>query len=138
MDDRAQMRRDWLEGHLRWAAEQFGVHPVGDIVHTSRYHSVGTRVRTWDGDAWLRVVYDDPEWGVGDYLEGNVAANEIAGVPSRSASTIPCLNIFMVIASVLSDRSIRNDNEVFANRVPLIEPYYPARLCGAITATSHG
>jgi hypothetical protein len=70
-----------MEGHLRWAAKQFDVHPVGDVVHTDRHHSVGTRVHVGCGDAWLRVVYDDPEWGVGDYLEGNVAANEIDGVP---------------------------------------------------------
>lgn len=70
-----------MEGHLRWAADQFNVRPASEAVHTSRYHSVGARVYTGEKDAWLRVVYDDPEWGVGDYLEGNVSANEIQGLP---------------------------------------------------------
>jgi hypothetical protein len=30
------------------------------------------------------VVFDDPEWGDGDYLGHNVAANEIQGVPKPS------------------------------------------------------
>jgi hypothetical protein len=33
------------------------------------------------GLAWLRVVFDDPEWGEGPYWDSNVHANEIQGVP---------------------------------------------------------
>lgn len=75
-----------MEGHLRWAVDQFNVRPVGDVVHTNRYHSVGTRVLAGGDDAWLRVVFEDPEWGVGNYLESNVSANEIEGVPK------PCIS----------------------------------------------
>jgi hypothetical protein len=82
--DNDQRRRDWMEGHLDWAAQELGVEPVGTPLHTSRFHSVGCRVLDLGGDAWLRVVYDDPEWGDGDYLGRNVAANEIQGVPKPS------------------------------------------------------
>jgi len=74
-------RRAWLEGHLEWAAHQFGVTPLGEAVHTARLRSVGIKVRDGGEDAWLRVVYEDPDWGEGDYLTGNVTANDIAGVP---------------------------------------------------------
>lgn len=70
-----------MEGHLDWAAQKFGVERVGEPLHTARFHSVGCRVLDAGEDAWLRVVYDDPEWGDGDYLGHNVAANEIHGVP---------------------------------------------------------
>ncbi|MFF0270225.1 hypothetical protein [Kribbella sp. NPDC004536] len=74
-------RRAWMEGHLEWAAGEFGVRRTGAPVHTSRLHSVGCRVLDAGQDAWLRVVYADPEWGQGSYLGSNVAANEILGVP---------------------------------------------------------
>jgi len=70
-----------MEGHLDWAAQELGVERVGTPVHTSRFHSVGCRALDASEDAWLRVVYDDPEWGDGDYLGNNVAANDIQGVP---------------------------------------------------------
>lgn len=69
-----------MEGHLDWAVREFGVEPLGTPIHTSRLHSVGCRVLDAGEDAWLRVVYDDPEWGDGDFLGHNVAANEIHGV----------------------------------------------------------
>jgi hypothetical protein len=78
------LRRGWMEGHLDWAAQELGVERVGVPLHTSRSHSVGCRVTDAEGDAWLRVVYDDPEWGSGDYLDRNLAANEIQGVPKPS------------------------------------------------------
>lgn len=70
-----------MEGHLRWAADQFNVRSASEVVHSNRYRSIGTRVYTGEEDAWLRIVYDDPEWGVGYYLGGNVSANEIHGLP---------------------------------------------------------
>ncbi len=80
MSDNDQQRRAWMEGHLDWAVREFGVEPLGTPIHTSRLHSVGCRVLDAGEDAWLRVVYDDPEWGDGDFLGHNVAANEIHGV----------------------------------------------------------
>ncbi|MGH8628211.1 MAG: hypothetical protein ACREYC_24090, partial [Gammaproteobacteria bacterium] len=74
MNEQDRRRREWMEGHLRWAADRFNVRPAGEVVHTSRHHSVGTRVDTGEEGAWLRVVYDDPVWGIGNYLEGNVNA----------------------------------------------------------------
>lgn len=74
-------RRAWMESHLDWAAREFGVERIGRPLHTSRLHSVGCRVTDADEDAWLRVVYADPEWGDGNYLEKGLAANAIQGVP---------------------------------------------------------
>jgi hypothetical protein len=79
--DNEQRRRDWMEGHLDWAAQKLDVERVGRPLHTSSFHSVGCRVLDAGEYAWLRVVYDDPEWGDGDYLGHNVAANDIRGVP---------------------------------------------------------
>ncbi|MFF1820568.1 hypothetical protein ACFVWG_24905 [Kribbella sp. NPDC058245] len=73
-----------MEGHLAWAAREFSVELIGQPLHTSRFHSVGCKVLDAGQDAWLRVVYDDPDWGDGDYLGSNVAANEIEGVPKPS------------------------------------------------------
>ena len=81
MTDNEQQRRDWMEGHLDWAAQELEVERVGTSVHTSRFHSVGCRALDSGEDVWLRVVYDDPEWGEGNYLGGNVAANAIEDVP---------------------------------------------------------
>ncbi len=82
MTDLDQQRKAWMEGHLEWAAGNFGVERLSDPVHTGRLHSVGCHVRDADGnDAWLRVVYADPEWGQGNYLDGNLTANAINDVP---------------------------------------------------------
>ncbi|GAA3126224.1 hypothetical protein JOF29_002576 [Kribbella aluminosa] len=78
-DDRR--RRTWMEAHLDWAAHEFGVERTGPPLHTGRLHSVGCRVLDSGEDAWLRVVYADPEWGEGNYLDQNVAANAIHDVP---------------------------------------------------------
>lgn len=84
MIDSEQRRRDWMESHLDWAAQELGVERVSAPLHTPRFHSVGCRVSDAGEDAWLRVVYDDPEWGSGDYLGRNTAANEIQRVPKPS------------------------------------------------------
>lgn len=81
MSDKTQQRLEWMEGHLDWAAREFGVERVGAPQHTPRFHSVGCRVIDAGEDAWLRVVYADPEWGEGNYLEQNLTANEIRDVP---------------------------------------------------------
>ena len=81
MTDRERRRREWMEEHLQWTADHLNVRPVDEVVHNSRYHSVGVRVHIGERDAWLRVVYEDPEWGIGNYLEGIVSANDIQGVP---------------------------------------------------------
>lgn len=81
MSDNDQQRRAWMEGHLAWAAQEFGVERIGSPVHTGRLHSVGCHVLDGGTDAWLRVVYADPEWGEGDYLDLNLAANAIHAVP---------------------------------------------------------
>jgi hypothetical protein len=80
-DDLDASKRTWLEGHLAWAAQRFGVELAGKPVHGPRIRSVGARVRQDGRDAWLRVVFEDPDWGIGDYLGANVAANEIRDVP---------------------------------------------------------
>lgn len=39
MTDNEERRRDWMEGHLDWAAQELGVERVGTPLHTSRFHS---------------------------------------------------------------------------------------------------
>jgi hypothetical protein len=75
--DRAQ----WLLGHLRWAAEALDVQLAGEPRHDRRLRAAGVRVLDHGAPAWLRVVFDDPEWGRGSYLDGAVTANDIRGVP---------------------------------------------------------
>lgn len=81
MSDDDRQRRAWMESHLDWATHEFGVERIGSPLHTERLHSVGSHVIDAGEDAWLRVVYADPEWGEGDYLGQNAAANAIHGVP---------------------------------------------------------
>jgi hypothetical protein len=76
-----QQRKAWLECHLAHAAQHFTISVTGQPVYTSRLHSVGAKASTATGPAWLRVVYEDPEWGQGHYLDGNLTANDIRGVP---------------------------------------------------------
>lgn len=80
-DEQEDAKRAWLEGHLDWAARHFDVQRFGQTVHGPRVRSAGVAVRDHDGPAWLRVVYEDPDWGQGDYLDGNLTANEIRNVP---------------------------------------------------------
>jgi hypothetical protein len=54
--------------------------------HSPRVRSVGSKARDGADDVWLRVVFEDPEWGEGDYLGHNVAANEIRDVPKPVVS----------------------------------------------------
>ena len=79
--DLDQAKRTWLEGHLDWAARTLDVELIGEVVHGPRIRSVGSKARDGANDAWLRVVFEDPEWGEGDYLGHNQAANEIRDVP---------------------------------------------------------
>ena len=71
----------WLLGHLDWAAKVLDVQQAGDPVHDQRLRAAGVRVLDHGVPAWLRVVFDDPEWGRGSYMDGTVTANEIRGVP---------------------------------------------------------
>ncbi|GAA1580330.1 hypothetical protein [Kribbella karoonensis] len=73
---RDQQRQTWMEYHLAQFAEHFGVRILSDPVHSGRLHSVGAKVDMTGELAWLRVVYADPDWGVGNYLDGNVTANQ--------------------------------------------------------------
>jgi hypothetical protein len=75
-------RRVWMEWHLTQAAAKFEAQILGQVIHTPRLRSVGAHVRAGDDEAWLRVVYDDPDWGYGtNYLNGNVSANDIHDLP---------------------------------------------------------
>lgn len=45
-----------------------------------RERSLSSRVRTRDGEFWLRVVSEQREWAEGDFWTGNLAASAIIGV----------------------------------------------------------
>lgn len=76
-----EQRKAWLESQLVHAAEHFAVSIIGQPTYTSRLRSVGAKAGTATGPSWLRVVYEDPEWGDGPYFDGNLTANDIRGVP---------------------------------------------------------
>jgi hypothetical protein len=74
-------RAKWLLGHLEWAAKAFDVQPDSEPIRDQRVRAAGMRVLDHGEPAWLRVIFDDPEWGQGSYLDGTVSANDIRGVP---------------------------------------------------------
>lgn len=123
MTDNDERRRAWMEGHLEWAAQELGVELVGTPIHTSRFHSVGCRVLDAGEDAWLRVVYDDPEWGDGDYLGHNVAANEIHGVPKPTIKRSSewednSRRMRGEVSTFVADAAISTDMTLTAEQIP--------------------
>jgi len=135
-----RQRRAWMEGHLEWAAHQFGVTPAGEAVHTTRLHSVGIKVRDGGEDAWLRVVYDDPDWGEGDYLAGNLAANDIAGVPkphvTRWKQWDDCGRRMRGEVSTFVPAAPLSTGMVLVDEVDLPDPWI-TRLRGAVDAIAN-
>lgn len=66
-----------------------------------RHRSIGARVETTDGDAWLRVVWARPEWAKGSWWCGN----SDAGVAIVSVSSPTILNIHEWRDDVLAYRA---------------------------------
>lgn len=73
---RADMRK-----RLRRAAEHFSVTLVGEPVFSGQDRTIASRVRTADGECWLRVSWSHGYWASGDFWTGNQDAAGIVGVP---------------------------------------------------------
>ncbi len=56
----------WMEGNLHRAATQFGLTVHGAPVFGWRLRSIGAPATTSQGQRWLRVVSDYPQWASGD------------------------------------------------------------------------
>jgi hypothetical protein len=70
----------WMRENLRHAANHFGLTIISDPVYGWRLKSIGARVRTDHGEAWLRVVSQEPQWASGDHWTGALDANAITGI----------------------------------------------------------
>jgi Phosphotransferase enzyme family len=70
--------REWMRGNLDRAAGHFGLTVCGQPVFGWRLRSIGARVAGADGQRWLRVASDYPEWASGDGWVGNADANVLA------------------------------------------------------------
>ena len=70
----------WMRGHLLRAAHHFGLTLTADPVFGWRLRSIGAPVMTLQGQRWLRVVSDYPQWAIGDGWTGNSDANTLTGL----------------------------------------------------------
>lgn len=77
-----EQRRLWLLDQLDHAARRFTLDLVGDVVNTYDMRSAGASARSRrDGEVWLRVVVEDPDYQPACRWDGNLDANAIRGVP---------------------------------------------------------
>lgn len=70
----------WQQVNLAHAARQFGVLLAGPAVFGWRLRSIGAPVTGPDGDQWLRVVSDYPQFACGDGWTGNADATTLTGL----------------------------------------------------------
>lgn len=70
----------WMRGNLTRAAEHFDLTVTGDPVFGWRLRSISAPVVSPEGERWLRVVSQEPEWASGDHWTGTVDANMITGI----------------------------------------------------------
>lgn len=75
-----EAHRAWLTEALAKAAAEVEATVVGEPVFGWRERTLSGRVRTGDGELWLRVVSERHEFAEGDFWTGNVDASVIAGV----------------------------------------------------------
>jgi hypothetical protein len=80
--DRAHRRE--MRHRLRRAADHFSVTPVGGPVFGGQDRTIGSRVRTAEGERWLRVSWSHRYWASGEFWTGNQDAAALAGVPKPS------------------------------------------------------
>ena len=79
--DRANVRfREWMRTLLAQAAEHFSLTLLSDPTFGWRDRSIGSRVRGFDGERWLRVVTSHSMWANGEFWTGNLDASAIHGV----------------------------------------------------------
>ncbi len=74
----------WMRDHLDHAARHFGLVVIGKPVLGARLRSISARATGPDGERWLRVVSQEPEWASGEHWTGTVDANSIAGIRKPS------------------------------------------------------
>jgi len=72
--------RAWLAESFAKAAAEAGATPTSEPVFGWRERTLSRRVRTSDGEFWLRVVSEQREWADGDFWTGNLDASVITGV----------------------------------------------------------
>lgn len=70
----------WMRDNLDRAAHHFGLTVIGEPVFGWRLRSISAPATGTDGERWLRVVSQEPEWASGDHWTGTVDANAITGI----------------------------------------------------------
>jgi hypothetical protein len=70
---------EWMRENLHHAADHFGLKVTGEPVYGWRLRSISAPVTATDGERWLRVVSQEPEWATGDHWTGARDANTING-----------------------------------------------------------
>jgi hypothetical protein len=75
MESSDERFQEWMRGNLDHAAGHFGLAVCGEPVFGWRLRTIGARAAGPDGQRWLRVVSDYPEWASGDGWTGNTDAN---------------------------------------------------------------
>lgn len=70
----------WMRTNLDRAAHHFGLTVTGEPVFGWRLRSISAPTAGTDGDRWLRVVSQEPEWATGEHWTGTVDADAITGI----------------------------------------------------------
>lgn len=77
MESSDERFQEWMRGNLAHAAGHFGLTVCGEPVSGWRLRTIGAPAAGPDGQRWLRVVSDYPEWASGDGWTGNSDANSV-------------------------------------------------------------
>jgi hypothetical protein len=71
---------EWMRENLDRAADHFGLIVAGEPVYGWRLRSISAPAGAPDGERWLRVVSQEPEWATGDHWIGTHDANTLTGI----------------------------------------------------------
>lgn len=71
----------WMRDNLARAADHFRLTVTGEPVHGWRLRSISAAVTGPEGDRWLRVVSQTPEWARGESWTGTADAGAITDIP---------------------------------------------------------
>ncbi|WP_245811932.1 phosphotransferase [Actinophytocola xinjiangensis] len=72
--------RRWMRNNLDRTAHHFDVALTGEPVFGWRLRSISAPAVGADGDRWLRVVSQEPEWASGEHWTGTADADAVTGL----------------------------------------------------------
>lgn len=71
---------EWMRLNLDRAAAHFALTVTGEPVYGWRLRTIGAPATGPDGDRWLRVATEFPQWAHGHSWTGNFEANAVLGI----------------------------------------------------------